>query len=71
MNSSIRLWIFIPLLLLGIVSIISNVMAVNNIRNVNKKATTISDTYLTGITELSDIQSVMKDIHNMAPRLAI
>lgn len=35
MNSSIRLWIFIPLLLLGIVSIISNVMAVNNIRNVN------------------------------------
>lgn len=65
MNSSIRLWIFIPLLLLGIVSIISNVMAVNNIRNVNKKATTISDTYLTGITELSDIQSVMKDIHNM------
>lgn len=36
MNSSIRLWIFIPLLLLGIVSIISNVMAVNNIRNVNK-----------------------------------
>ena len=65
MNSSIKLWIFIPLLLLGIVSIVSNVMAVNNIRNVNKKATTISDTYLTGITELSDIQSVMKEIHNM------
>lgn len=64
-NSSIKLWIFIPLLLLGVVSIVSNVMAVNNIRNVNKKATTISDTYLTGITELSDIQGVMKDIHNM------
>lgn len=64
-NSSIKLWIFIPLLLLGVVSIASNVMAVNNIRNVNKKATTISDTYLTGITKLSDIQGVTKDIHNM------
>lgn len=65
-NSSIKLWIFIPLLLLGLVSIVSNIMAVNNIRNVDKEATTISDTYLTGITALSDIQGVVKDIHNMS-----
>lgn len=65
-NSSIKLWIFIPLLLLGIVSIVSNVMSVVNIRNVNTKATTISDTYLTGISELSDIQGTIKDIHTLA-----
>lgn len=65
-NSSIKLWIFIPLLLLGIVSIVSNIMSVANIRNVNTKATTISDTYLTGISELSEIQGCVKDIHTLA-----
>ncbi len=64
-KSSIRLWIYIPLLLLGIFSVVSNLMAVNNIRKVNGRATTISDTYLTGITELSAIQAETKEIHNM------
>ena len=64
-NSSIRMWILVPLLLLGIVSIVSNVMAGRNLRNVNSEATTISDKYLTGITELTDIQGMIKDIHNM------
>lgn len=65
-NSSIKLWIFIPLLLLGIVSIGSNFLAERNVRSVNKEATNISDTYLAGITELSDIQGNAKDIHRMA-----
>lgn len=65
-NSSIKLWIFIPLLLLGVVSIGSNFLAEKNIRNVNSEATTISDNYLVGITELSDIQGSVKDIHRMA-----
>lgn len=64
-NASIKLWIFIPLLLLGIVSIGSNLLAERNVRNVNDKATTISDEYLTSISELSDIQGNLKDIHRM------
>ncbi|MCI8779439.1 MAG: methyl-accepting chemotaxis protein [Lachnospiraceae bacterium] len=65
-NSSIKLWIFIPLILLGVVSIGSNFLAERNVRSVNNEATTISDNYLTGITELSDIQGSAKDIHRMA-----
>lgn len=64
-NASIKLWIFIPLVLLGIVSIGSNLLAERNVRNVNDKATTISDEYLTSISELSDIQGNLKDIHRM------
>ncbi len=65
-NSSIKLWIFIPLILLGVVSIGSNFLAERNVRSVNNEATTISDNYLAGITELSDIQGSAKDIHRMA-----
>ena len=65
-NSSIKLWIFIPLILLGVVSIGSNLLAERNVRSVNNEATAISDNYLTGITELSDIQGNAKDIHRMA-----
>lgn len=65
-NSSIKLWIFIPLILLGVISIGSNFLAERNVRSVNNEATTISDNYLAGITELSDIQGSAKDIHRMA-----
>ena len=65
-NSSIKLWIFIPLILLGVVSIGSNFLAERTVRSVNNEATTISDNYLAGITELSDIQGSAKDIHRMA-----
>lgn len=37
-----------------------------NLKNVNAKATTISDKYLTGITVLADLQGQAKNIHNMA-----
>ncbi len=44
-------------------AVISNIASEHNIRQVNKKATVISDTYLVGITELSDIEAIAKDIH--------
>ena len=65
-TSSIRVWILIPLLVVGIIAIFSNVLSVFNLRNVNSKAVTISDRYLVGIEELGEIESEAKTIHNMA-----
>lgn len=64
-KSSIKTWLLIPLVLLGALVIFSNSISINNLGNVNKKATTISDKYLEGIAKLSDIQGIAKDIHNM------
>lgn len=65
-KGSIKLWILIPVLILGIISVGSGLLSVANIRNINKKATMISDTYLNGISELSDIQGLAKDLHTMS-----
>ena len=54
-KSSIRVMIMVPVLLLGLVSILSNVMAVVNLRKVNQTASIIADDYLTAITELDTI----------------
>lgn len=65
-KSSIRWWLFIPVAAMGIMIILSNVMAITNIRNVNKEAREISDVYLEGISQLGDVRSVVKDIHTTA-----
>lgn len=65
-KSSIKTWLFIPLLILAVLAVVTNVISIINLRNVNAKATTISDKYLTGITVLSDLKSGAMDIHNMA-----
>ncbi|MBE5843983.1 MAG: methyl-accepting chemotaxis protein [Butyrivibrio sp.] len=65
-KSSIRVMIMVPVLLLGLVSILSNVMAVVNLRKVNQTATIIADEYLTAITELDTIGQTSKDIHTLA-----
>lgn len=62
-RSSIRFWVYLPIIILGLIAVISNIASEHNIRQVNKKATVISDTYLVGITELSDIEAIAKDIH--------
>lgn len=63
-KSSIRGWLFIPVLAMGIMIVLSNVVSVVSLRNVNSEASMIAETYLEGITQLSAIQSDMKDIHN-------
>ena len=62
-RSSIRFWVYLPIIILGLIAVISNIASEHNIRQVNKKATVISDTYLVGIAELSDIEAIAKDIH--------
>ena len=61
-RSSIRFWVYLPIIILGLIAVISNIASEHNIRQVNKKATVISDTYLVGIAELSDIEAIAKDI---------
>lgn len=65
-KSSIRWWLFIPVAAMGIMIILSNVMAITSIRNVNKEAREISDVYLEGISQLGDIRSIVKDMHTTA-----
>ncbi len=65
-KTSIRLKILIPVFLLGIVSILSNVNALINLRSVNDTASTIADEYLTAITELDTIGQTSKEIHTLA-----
>ena len=65
-KSSIRWWLFIPIAAMGIMILFSNVMAISSLRNVNKEAREISDVYLEGISQLGDVQSIVKDIHTTA-----
>lgn len=65
-QGSIRTAILIPVLLLGIVSAISSVMAAANISKVNKNATVITDSYMVSISELATIQQKAQDIHQLA-----
>ena len=65
-KTSIKLWIFLPVLLMGLVIAISNGASLTNIRNVNREATEISDTYMESILRLSNIQGMIKDVHSIA-----
>ena len=62
---STKLIILIPVFILGIFSIISNVMSVSNIRNVNRSAIQISEVSLKNVSGLAEIQKQTQDIHNL------
>lgn len=63
---SIRYLILIPVIILGFVSISSNIMAIVNIQKVNKNASLIADEYMTSVSDLSMIQKEAQDIHKLA-----
>lgn len=65
-HSSIKLMIVVPMLILGIVSVISNILAIRNIKNVNANASDIADHYMAGTQELTEIQKSVQNIHKMA-----
>lgn len=60
---SIKTIILIPVFVLGIVSIISNMQAISNIRKVNSNASIIADEYMTSISKLGEIQNETQAIH--------
>ena len=62
---STKFIILIPVFILGIFSIISNVMSVSNIKNVNRSAVQISEVSLKNVSSLAEIQRQTQDIHNL------
>lgn len=62
---STKLIILIPVFILGIFSIISNVMSVSNIRNVNRRAVQISEVSLKNVSSLAEIQRQTQEMHNL------
>lgn len=63
MRISIKILVLVPVFILGIISICSNVLAVNNIRKVNQNATEIADKYMNNIEQLGRIQKETQVIH--------
>ena len=65
-HASIKVYIMLPVLVLGIVSIVSNATAILNIRNVNANASNIADNYMNAISELGVIQEQTSELRNKA-----
>lgn len=65
-QTSIRVYIMLPVIILGVVSILSNLIALQNVRKVNRNATNIVDNYMTAISQLEAIQRKTKGLHNEA-----
>ena len=63
---SIKLIIFLPVCILGVVAVLSNVEAIRNLRNVNQTAVVISEEHMVNISQLSDIQRETQEIHRLA-----
>ncbi|MDE6816421.1 MAG: MCP four helix bundle domain-containing protein [Lachnospiraceae bacterium] len=63
---SLKYRLILPVALLGMVALISNLLAVSNIRNVNANAANIADNYMRQQTQLSEIRRSIMDIHKMA-----
>ena len=56
----------LPILLLGLVTLLSNLLAVFGIHNVNANAGTIADEYMASEAQLEEIRRSMMDIHRLA-----
>lgn len=62
---STKLIILVPVFILGVFSIISNMISVSNIRNINRSAKQISEVSLNNISSLAEIQKQTQDIHKL------
>ena len=63
---SIKVYILIPVFILGIVAVFSNIQGISNLGKVNTTAVVIADEHMVYITYLNDIQKEAQDIHRMA-----
>lgn len=64
-RTSLKALILVPVFILGILSVLSNVMAVNNIRKVNRNDSRIADDCMNSISELSAIENETQSIHKL------
>ncbi|MBQ1393692.1 MAG: MCP four helix bundle domain-containing protein, partial [Lachnospiraceae bacterium] len=62
----IRFIVMVPVLVLGIFSIISNIISFSSIQSVNRSGSEIANTYLESISEMSKIQENVQSIHKKA-----
>ena len=62
---STKMIILIPVFVIGIISIISSVLAVKNIRKVNENAAQIANGYMVCIADLGSIQTETEKIHRL------
>lgn len=58
--------LILPIILLGVVALISNALSVFSINNVNANASKIVDDYMVGSETLQNIRHTTTDIHKMA-----
>ena len=58
--------LILPVLLLGAVMVLSNILAVFSINNVNRNAGTIADEYMVSEARLDEIKQSMMDLHCLA-----
>lgn len=58
--------LILPIALLGMVALLSNILSILNIRNVNANASNIADNYMDGKSRLADISHSVLSIHKMA-----
>lgn len=58
--------LILPIVLLGLVMLLSNILAVLGINNVNSSAGTIVDKYMVSETRLEEIRHSMMNIHRLA-----
>ena len=65
-NISLKHRLIISIALLGLVALLSNILSVINIRNVNASAASIADNYMEGKDRLAEICQSSMDIHKMA-----
>ena len=65
-NISLKHRLIIPIALLGIVALLSNILSIISIHNVNANASNIADNYMDGKSRLAEICQSSMDIHKMA-----
>lgn len=65
-NISLKHRLILPIALLGIVALLSNILSILNIRNVNASASNIADDYMEGKERLAEICQDSMEIHKMA-----
>lgn len=63
---SLQQRLILPIVLLGLVTLLSNLLAVFSINNVHANAGTIVDEYMVSEARLGDIRRSMMDIHRLA-----
>jgi methyl-accepting chemotaxis protein len=61
----IRVKIMLPVLILGIVAILSSILAFTSIRSVNQNASTITDHYMESLSELSSLKEQLRQLHTL------